>query len=187
MDTSLRDESAYQEMMQDRINKSTQLTKDLKVQDEKLDRVSKQIGKYTREIRLQQKIRCPTFEEKDIDVRELRERNRQLNKYIAEVIQEFPDIQNTIDIYFQQVGLPTPINIGSGSSRGSSRGSSKSSSLQSSARSSPRSTISSSRISASPKAVDLGIGLKISSPPGSRQGSDCSSVRSITSSRGSRR
>jgi len=99
------------------------------------------IGKYTREIRLQQKIRCPTFEEKDIDVRELRERNRQLNKYIAEVIQEFPDIQNTIDIYFQQVGLPTPINIGSGSSRGSS----KSSSLQSSARSSPRSTISSSR------------------------------------------
>jgi len=44
MDTSLRDESAYQEMMQDRINKSTQLTKDLKVQDEKLDRVSKQVG-----------------------------------------------------------------------------------------------------------------------------------------------
>ena len=52
------------------------------------------IGKYTREIRLQQKIRCPTFEEKDIDVRELRERNRQLNKYIAEVIQEV-DLINT--------------------------------------------------------------------------------------------
>merc|ERR1719244_992332 len=114
------------------------------------------------------------FEEKDMDVRELRERNKQLNKAIYQVIEQFPDIHNTMDIYFQQIGLPTPTNITS-TSRGSSRSTSVRSSRQSTPRSSRSSASSTSRTVTSPKAVDLGLGLKIASPPGSRQGSDTSS------------
>lgn len=187
MDTSMRDESAYQEMLQDRNNKIKQLEKDLVDQQGKLDRVYKQLGRCTREARSSRDRRTSMFEEKDMDVRELRERNKQLNKAIYQVIEQYPDIHNTMDIYFQQIGLPTPTNM---TGTGSSRGSSRSGSVRSSRHSTPRSSASStSRTVTSPKAVDLGLGLKIASPPGSRQGSDTSSVTSARSVRstGSRR
>lgn len=187
MDTSMRDESAYQEMLQDRNNKIKQLEKDLVDQQGKLDRVYKQLGRCTREARSSRDRRTSMFEEKDMDVRELRERNKQLNKAICQVIEQYPDIHNTMDIYFQQIGLPTPTNM---TGTGSSRGSSRSGSVRSSRHSTPRSSASStSRTVTSPKAVDLGLGLKIASPSGSRQGSDTSSVTSARSVRstGSRR
>ena len=44
MDTSMRDESAYHEMIQDRVNKIKQLEKDLFDQQGKLGRVGKQVS-----------------------------------------------------------------------------------------------------------------------------------------------
>ena len=44
MDTTLRDETAYLEMVQDRNRKILQLQKDLEEQKEKLERVQKQVS-----------------------------------------------------------------------------------------------------------------------------------------------
>jgi len=88
LDTQMRDESAYQEMNEDRRSKIKQLNKDLSEQQLKLDRVQKQLGKYTREVRSRQGRNSPLMEETDMEVREMREKNRQLCKSVAAVVQQ---------------------------------------------------------------------------------------------------
>ena len=48
MDTSLRDETAYLEMVQDRKHKIAQLLKEVEEQKEKLERVQKQVMRSLR-------------------------------------------------------------------------------------------------------------------------------------------
>merc|ERR1739838_921314 len=197
MDTSMRDESAYHEMIQDRVNKIKQLEKDLFDQQGKLGRVGKQLGKSTREVRSKRGQRGSVFEEQDMDVRELRERNKQLTKSLLQVIQQFPDIGDTMDIYFQQADLPPPTRASGSISSLSSARSSRSVSLQSSVRSSTSSSLSISsaksatRQPVTPKAVDLGLGLNIRpTSQHSRAPSETSSVtsaRSVRSNASSRR
>jgi len=177
MDTTLRDETAYLEMVQDRKSKIQQLQKDIEDQGVKLERVKKQISRVTREARTAQGAKGPLSEESDMEIREIRDRNRSISKAIGQILQQFPDLTQTVDMHFQQVGLPVPQPPGS-------RGSSRASSVQSSARSSPRSSISSARSITSPKAVDLTLGLKTTSPgPASGPPSTASSRHSSRSSR----
>jgi len=176
MDTTLRDETAYLEMVQDRKSKIQQLQKDIEDQGVKLERVKKQISRVTREARTAQGAKGPLSEESDMEIREIRDRNRSISKAIGQILQQFPDLTQTVEMHFQQVGLPVPQPPGS-------RGSSRASSVQSSARSSPRSSISSARSITSPKAVDLTLGLKTTAPgPASGPPSTASSRHSSRAS-----
>ncbi|XP_073705768.1 coiled-coil domain-containing protein 39 [Garra rufa] len=157
------------------------LNKDILSQEEKLNRAIKQCAKYTREIRSAKKTKEKTFEERDIQLRELRDLNKSINKMLLETMEENPDLSAALQIHFMQAGLSLP----SPSSTPSSRLSSKINSARSSASlhrasnpsasSSPRSQ---SVTSPAVKTVDLGLGLSVTSPQGSRPPSVGSSSRS---------
>ncbi|CAK8671416.1 unnamed protein product [Clavelina lepadiformis] len=183
MDTSLRDETAYLEMVQDRKHKIAQLLKEVEEQKEKLERVQKQMSRAAREARTAKGSKVPLLDEKDMDLRELRSRNRTIARSIAEIMQQFPDLMSAVEVYFQQADLPVPTVTPE------TRSSSKAGSVRSSARSTPRSSLSSARSATSPRAVDLGLGLQVTSPPGSRPPSAASSRASARSaqSRSSRK
>ncbi|XP_067219303.1 coiled-coil domain-containing protein 39 [Chanodichthys erythropterus] len=157
------------------------LNKDILSQEEKLNRAIKQCAKYTREIRSAKNTKEKTFEERDIELRELRDLNKSLNKLLLEAIEENPDLASALQIRFMQAGLSLP----SPASTPSSRLSSKINSARSSAslhRSSNPSASSSARSQSVPsppvKTVDLGLGLSVTSPQGSRLPSADSSSRS---------
>ncbi|XP_051554983.1 coiled-coil domain-containing protein 39-like [Myxocyprinus asiaticus] len=78
------------------------LNKDLMSQEEKLNRVVKQCSKYTREIRSAKNSKGQTFEERDIELRELRDVNKSINKMLLEAMEENSDLSSTLQIYFMQ-------------------------------------------------------------------------------------
>uniref|UniRef100_H2YPA7 Coiled-coil domain-containing protein 39 n=1 Tax=Ciona savignyi TaxID=51511 RepID=H2YPA7_CIOSA len=175
LDTTFRDETAYMEMVEDRRNKIMQFRKEIDEQKEKLERVQKQVARSAREARVARGNKGPMLEERDMDLREIRSKNKTIAEGIADVMQLFPDASETIELYFSQAGLPLPTS--------QSRSSSKAGSVRSSARSSPRGSVTSARSITSPKAVDLGLGLQLTSPPGSRPLSAASSRSSVRSAR----
>ncbi|XP_051989389.1 coiled-coil domain-containing protein 39-like isoform X1 [Xyrauchen texanus] len=79
------------------------LNKELISQEEKLNRVVKQCSKYTREIRSAKNTKEKTFEEHDIDLRELRDVNKNINKMLLEAMEKNPDLSATLQIYFMQI------------------------------------------------------------------------------------
>ncbi|KAL1279911.1 hypothetical protein QQF64_014511 [Cirrhinus molitorella] len=157
------------------------LNKDILSQEEKLNRAIKQCAKYTREIRSAKKTKEKTFEERDIQLRELRDLNKSINKMLLETMEENPDLSSVLQIHFMQAGLSLPSPPSTSSSRLSSKTNSARSSASlnrpsnPSASSSPRSQ---SVTFPSVKTVDLGMGLSVTSPQGSRPPSAASSSRS---------
>ena len=87
-----------------------------------------------REIRSAKQSRGELHEEKDMDLRELREFNNRIMKQMGEVVHNYPDIGPAVQMYFSQAGLPAPPSPGPGGSRPSSARSSRSSGSMSSAR-----------------------------------------------------
>ncbi|KAK2144272.1 hypothetical protein LSH36_772g01071 [Paralvinella palmiformis] len=172
-----RDEDAYVELIEEKQNKIIQLTKEGEEQQTKLDRVAKQNIKQARELRTSQKLKGETPEERDFEVRELREMNRQGLKMVGEVGQQYPEVMQAVHLYFTQAGLPVPPAPGTAGSLSSSRLSSRQSSTRSSVISA-RSSLSSTQ-----KVAAVQIGEELGSPGSS---SSRSSVASW-SSRGSRR
>lgn len=177
LDNLSRDEDAYVELIEEKQNKIIQLTKEAEDQQTKLDRVAKQNIKQARELRASQKLKGETPEERDFEVRELREMNRQGLKMVGEVVQQYPEVMQAVHLYFTQAGLPVPPTPGTPGSLSSSRLSSR----QSSSRSSVISARSS--LSSTQKVASVRIGEELGSPGSS---SSRSSVASW-SSRGSRR
>ncbi|XP_066537250.1 coiled-coil domain-containing protein 39 [Hoplias malabaricus] len=145
------------------------LNAELFSQQEKLDRVNRQCSKLTKEIRSAKKTKEETFEERDIELKELKDLNKTVNKMLLELMEERPDLQAILQMYFMQAKLSLPSPSSTPSSRQSSKISSARSSI--SLRSSGSSASSSSRGSAvqspSVKTVELGLGLSIASPLGS--------------------
>ncbi|XP_067309269.1 coiled-coil domain-containing protein 39 [Pseudorasbora parva] len=177
----LQEEAVHNESIERTQAQVISLNKDILSQEEKLNRAVKQCAKYTREIRSAKNTKEKTFEERDIELRELRDLNKSLNKMLLEAMEENPDLASTLQIRFMQAGLSLP----SPASTPSSRLSSKINSARSSAsfhRSSNPSASSSARsqsVQSPPvKTVDLGLGLSVTSPQGSLPPSACSSSRS---------
>lgn len=170
LDNLSRDEDAYSELIEEKQNKLVQLQKELDDQLAKLDRAAKQNAKYSREVKAK-------AEERDFEVRELRDLNKNAMKYFGEVIQQYPDVAQAVHLYFTQANLPPPPTPGSAAS-------SRQSSRPSSARSSLASVRSGGSIKSGPSgtraaAVTIGSDFGIpGSPAGSsRSGSSMSSVR----------
>ena len=50
--------------------------------------------------------------QKDVDLRELREFNKNALKSIGEVVSQYPDMSQVVNMYFQQADLPPPPSPG---------------------------------------------------------------------------
>lgn len=167
LDNLTRDEDAYVGMIEEKKNKILQLTKEIEDQRTKLERVAKQNIRYSKELRAARKIKEELPEEKDFNVRELREFNKNVTKMVGEATVSNPDMIEAVSMYFTQSNLPAPA---ASSLPGSARGSTRSS-----ARGSPAS---SARSGGSGGATPMNLGFDAGSPRSSQ-----SSARSQASSR----
>ncbi|XP_035391911.1 coiled-coil domain-containing protein 39 isoform X1 [Electrophorus electricus] len=106
MDSSLnnllKEEAAQSEKTNDVQARILALSKDLTSQQDKLDRVAKQCKRLTKEIRSAKKTREETFEEQDIELRGLKDCNKTISKMLLEVMEQQPDLQATLQMYFIQ-------------------------------------------------------------------------------------
>ncbi|KAI2667294.1 Coiled-coil domain-containing protein 39 [Labeo rohita] len=137
----LQEEAVQNETVETTQARVLSLNKDILSQGEKLNRAIKQCSKYTREIRSAKNTKEKTFEERDIQLRELRDLNKSVNKMLLEAMKENPELSPS----------------------------------HPSASSSPRSQ---SVTFPAVKTVDLGLGLSVTSPQGSRPPSAGGSSRS---------
>ncbi|KAL6489891.1 hypothetical protein MHYP_G00002360 [Metynnis hypsauchen] len=187
LNSLLQEEAAQSKTNDDVQTRILSLNKELGSQQEKLGRVTKQCSRLTKEIRSAKKTKEETFEERDIELKELKDLNKTVNKMLLEVMEEHPDLQATLQMYFMQASLALPSPASTPSSQQSSKISSARSSI--SLRSSGSSASSSSRGSAVQsrivKTVELGLGLSVSSPLVSSTSprASCSSSSSSSSGR----
>ncbi|PIK37807.1 putative coiled-coil domain-containing protein [Apostichopus japonicus] len=108
MENLTRDERAYEEMVEEKQNKTKQLSKELDEQKAKVERASKLVVKYARDVRSAKKSKGETHEEKDFDLREMRDFNKQVMKQVGGVIHENADLAPTAHMLFSQASLPVP-------------------------------------------------------------------------------
>ncbi|XP_078266344.1 coiled-coil domain-containing protein 39 isoform X2 [Rhinoraja longicauda] len=108
LDNLLKEESTLQVIVQEKDDKSVHLIKELNDQKIKLERVTKQCSKLVKDIRSTKQSRGETLEEQDIDLRELREFNKSLNRLLAEAMDDCPGLAADLQLYFNQAGLPLP-------------------------------------------------------------------------------
>ncbi|KAJ8389598.1 hypothetical protein AAFF_G00118350 [Aldrovandia affinis] len=170
LDNLLKEEAMLLNKTDEAESQILSLNKELGSQKEKLDRVTKQCSKLTREIRSGKQTKVKTLEEHDIDLRELKDFNKMVNKVLLEAMENNPDLRSALQTYFQEASLPLPM----AGSTAASRQSSKSASARSSVRSADSSCSSSLRASLPlPTAVSIAT---------SRQSSKSASARSSVSS-----
>uniref|UniRef100_A0A673V4C8 Coiled-coil domain-containing protein 39 n=1 Tax=Suricata suricatta TaxID=37032 RepID=A0A673V4C8_SURSU len=129
---------------------SSQLNRETEEQKPKLERVTKQCAKLTKEIRLLKDTKDETLEEQDIKLRETKQFHKIIDEMLVNVTEENADIRIILQTYFQQNGLELP-TAGRKGSRQSSRSPSQTSLL--SARSSRSTSTSASQ--ASVKVLEL--------------------------------
>ncbi|KAM9039458.1 coiled-coil domain-containing protein 39 isoform 1-T1 [Sarcophilus harrisii] len=88
-----------------------ELTNETEEQEPKIERVQRQCAKLIREIRLAKETEEPTIEEYDINLREIKEYNKSINKLLVKTLEETPELFEIFQTYFQQVGLEFPPRI----------------------------------------------------------------------------
>uniref|UniRef100_A0A2K6M075 Coiled-coil domain-containing protein 39 n=1 Tax=Rhinopithecus bieti TaxID=61621 RepID=A0A2K6M075_RHIBE len=87
---------------------SFQLSKETEEQKPKLERVTKQCAKLTKEIRLLKDTKDETLEEQDIRLREVKQFHKVIDEMLVDIIEENAEIRIILQTYFQQSGLELP-------------------------------------------------------------------------------
>ncbi|NXV82873.1 CCD39 protein, partial [Atlantisia rogersi] len=100
LDLVLQQEALFQEQKKEKHALILQLNKDIEEQKPKLERVKKQCSRLSREIRSQKKAQTETQEERDIDLRELKNFSKTFNKLLADVLEANPDLITAFQTYF---------------------------------------------------------------------------------------
>ena len=134
LDSLTTDEQALVEVITEKQSKVTNLQRELDEQKTKKDRAAREAAKIARAVRSAKKSSGEIHEERDMDLRELREFNTRTMKQMGEVLHNYPDLGPSVQIYFSQAGLPMPPSPGPGTSRPTSSRTSRSSGTLSSAR-----------------------------------------------------
>lgn len=171
LENLLKEESTLQIIVQEKNDKTVHLIKELDDQSIKLERVTKHCSRVVKDVRSKEQSSGETLEEQDIDLRELRDFNRSLNRLLAEAMSDCPSLASDLQLYFDQAGLPLPTAPTPPHSHRSSRSSSVHSSVSS------QRTFGSTRSSSSrsgPSAVtpmNLALDLTAASPQASSRGS----------------
>ncbi|XP_010571234.1 PREDICTED: coiled-coil domain-containing protein 39 [Haliaeetus leucocephalus] len=153
-DVVLKQEALFQEQKKEKQALILQLNKDIEEQKPKLERVTKQCSRLSREIQSLKKTKTETQEERDIDLRELKSFNKTIDKLLADVLEANPDLTTPFQMYFHQSNLDLPA-IASAAGSQSSRSPSTQNSLASTR--SSRSTSSGSSQTSSLKVIDLSL------------------------------
>jgi len=169
-DSLTSEENSIELVISESEGKVTMSKKQLDEQHNKLDRVSKQLVRYARDIRSAKGKKSQTTEEEDIDLREMSEFNKTISSTLFSSVQNYPDALSTLSSLLYQSNIPIP--TGTGTPQGGSRSSSRASSVASllSVKSDTARSI---------QSVTLGADF---SPSGSAKGSTDSSPRSVASS-----
>lgn len=128
------DERTLVEVIDEKQTRTNNLQKELDDQKTKKDRAARQISKMARDVRSAKKSRGELHEEKDMDLREMRDFNSRVMKQMGEVLHNNAELTPSVQMYFSQAGLPMPPSPGPGTSRADSSRSSRSSGSLSSAR-----------------------------------------------------
>uniref|UniRef100_A0A3P8Z808 Coiled-coil domain-containing protein 39 n=1 Tax=Esox lucius TaxID=8010 RepID=A0A3P8Z808_ESOLU len=130
LDTLLQEEAVDNEKTNETQSRILSVNKELVSQKEKLDRVTKQCSNLTKEIRSAKKANEETFEEKDIQLRELKNFNKNINKMLLDAMDEQSDLKMALHMYFLQANLTLPSPTTTPASRHSSKTNSARSSLR---------------------------------------------------------
>ncbi|XP_053161949.1 coiled-coil domain-containing protein 39 isoform X2 [Hemicordylus capensis] len=117
----LREEAAHTEKLKEKQLRILQLTKETKEQKPKLQRVTKQVSRLSRDVRALKKSQTETFEEQDIELRELKDFCRSIDKMLFDISEENPDLEAALHTYFEQASLELPTASASMRSRPSIR------------------------------------------------------------------
>ncbi|NXI63675.1 CCD39 protein, partial [Anseranas semipalmata] len=118
-DILLKQEALFQEQKKEKQAVILQLNKDIEEQKPKLERVIKQCSRLSREIQSLKKTKTETQEERDIDLRALKNFNRTINKLLADVLEANPDLTTSFQKYFHQFNLELPTIASTGGSQSS--------------------------------------------------------------------
>nr|XP_060623441.1 coiled-coil domain-containing protein 39 [Anolis sagrei ordinatus] len=138
LDSLLKDEALYREKRAEKNVTVSRLSREVDDQQPKLERVRKQVARLTREIRAFKKTDSETQEEKDIELRALKDFTRSIDKMLLDLSVTHPELNTAFQRYFEQASMPFPTHSCSRLSLRSSSQSSSSSGM------SPRSSVSSS-------------------------------------------
>ncbi|XP_016073580.1 PREDICTED: coiled-coil domain-containing protein 39 [Miniopterus natalensis] len=98
--------------------RSLQLSREIEDQKPKLERVTKQCAKLTKEIRLLKETKDETLEEDDIKLRELKEFHKSIDGMLVDVTGH-AELHAILQTYFQQKGLELPAARTKGSGQSS--------------------------------------------------------------------
>lgn len=175
------DERSYEQLIAEKLNAIIQTEKDIEQLKEKLERAAKQLINYSRDLRRTKGTDAPTIEEKDFQLRDLWDFNKNKAKELYDLAKQYPLLEQTLNILFAQANIPVP-TPGSSSVSGSSRSSRNSTRRNSASSSSTQSTVQSERGSSRnvPRQVNIGFDLP---PPGTgRSGSKSGTPKSSASS-----
>uniref|UniRef100_A0A8C4Y0P1 Coiled-coil domain-containing protein 39 n=1 Tax=Gopherus evgoodei TaxID=1825980 RepID=A0A8C4Y0P1_9SAUR len=126
LEIMIKEEAVYQEKTNQKQAQVLQLNKEIDQQKPKLERVMTQCFRLSKEVRSLKKSKTKTQEEEDIDLRELKDYSRTIDKVLVDVLEANPDLTQPFQTYFQQscLELPTAASMGSHySSRSSSQSS----------------------------------------------------------------
>ena len=156
---------AMTSLQEDKSKRLAMIRQEMLEQQDKLQRAQKVVSREARSLRQAKQSSSQTLEERDFELRELRDFNRNIMKQIAEIMNSTPVAAADILVMFKQAGLEAP--PGSASS-------SRASSQLSSARSDQgRGDLGSPKTALSPKPVQIGLGDfpgSSRSPAGSQRG-----------------
>uniref|UniRef100_A0A2K5PVP5 Coiled-coil domain-containing protein 39 n=1 Tax=Cebus imitator TaxID=2715852 RepID=A0A2K5PVP5_CEBIM len=98
---------------------SFQLNKETEEQKPKLERVTKQCAKLTKEIRLLKDTKGESLEEQDIKLRELKQFHKVIDEMLVGITEENAEIRIILQTYFEQSGLDLPAASTKGSHQSS--------------------------------------------------------------------
>ncbi|KAM6160081.1 coiled-coil domain-containing protein 39 [Erethizon dorsatum] len=127
---------------------ASQLHRETEEQKPKLERVTKQCAKLTKDIHLLKQTKDETPEEQDIKLREVKQFHKVIDEMLVDCIEENAAVRFILQTYFKQNGLELPTASGKGSHQSST--SSSQASLVS-----PKSSRSSTNTSASQASIKI--------------------------------
>ncbi|KAJ8340488.1 hypothetical protein SKAU_G00351210 [Synaphobranchus kaupii] len=108
LDSLHQEEATLKEQRDENCNKILTLNKELETQKERLERVAKQCSKLTGDIRSSKKTKGKTKEEYEIDLCQLKDFSKMVERMLLEAMYEDPDLRSILQIHFQEKNLPLP-------------------------------------------------------------------------------
>ncbi|XP_034294810.1 coiled-coil domain-containing protein 39 isoform X1 [Pantherophis guttatus] len=151
LDTLVKKEVLLQEKMKDKHAIFLKLIREIDDQKPRIERVSKQVSRLTREIRTLKDTQLQTPEEKDIELRALKDFSKYVDKMLIDVSETYPELHKVFQKYFGQASLHLPSVSVSHLSVRTLHGSTSSASFKSSSSSHPHAKVVSLTMDSSPE------------------------------------